>query len=152
MSYRINKKRGAASKQIRRLQNRIDNKSPEKAAKEDKEGRKRYLAGLEEKRRRITPTAAASQPSIFYFDDDNDTGMDDVPMSRRTTTRETWDRYTIRELVDMYVGSLALGKPSLTLTDPEQQPILCNCKDKRTKAVTLYMMGGNDFNKISIIY
>ena len=152
MSGRITKKRGATSKYIRKLQNKIRNKNPKKVAKEDRERRKRYLANLEENGSKITPTPAAFSSTPFHFEGNNDSGMDDEPMSKRTTTRETWDRYSIKELVEMYVGSLGLGKPSLTLTDPKQQPTLCQCKDKRTKSVTLYMMGGIDINIISIIY
>ncbi|KAI9257867.1 hypothetical protein EDC94DRAFT_661168 [Helicostylum pulchrum] len=39
----------------------------------------------------------------------------------RTTGREIWESYTIEELVDLYVASLAKGKPHLALIQPQQE-------------------------------
>jgi hypothetical protein len=114
------------------------NRCPKKVAKErlrigrEREFEKSMLAKNEE----VTP------PVSSPFSDDNDYGMEDAPVYQHTTTRETWERYTIEELVTLYVSSLAEGKPSLALTNPQQGQYTCQCTDKRTKSVTLYMMCG----------
>ena len=77
---------------------------------------------------------------------ENDTGIDDdTPIVQLTTTRQTWDRYKIEQLVNMYVASLAIGKPHLSLTNPQQPHYNCICQNKRTKTVTLYMMCGKKY-------
>lgn len=118
-----------------------------RAKNSKKEDKQRYIRALEimgeEEKAMDRGEISAQVPVLensFCIEDD---GIDyDSPIYTYTTTRGTWERYTTEELVNMYVESLARGKPSLALTNPQQECHDCKCTDKRTKSFTLYMMCG----------
>jgi hypothetical protein len=139
MSKRITLKRGESFKKIHAFVKKQRNKSFEKLAKEREQRSSEHEGELE---RLKVAQDVVPQVNSFSFGYHDDHDMGDTPVYQGTSTRETWERYTIEELVTLYVSSLAEGKPNLALTDPQQGQYTCQCTDKRTKSVTLYMMCG----------
>lgn len=67
--------------------------------------------------------ASLSRNNVTYDSDDGgmDVGMDNGTYENKYTVRKTWERYTINELVDLYVASLAKGKLGLESTGTQQK-------------------------------
>ncbi|GAA5796347.1 hypothetical protein HPULCUR_001717 [Helicostylum pulchrum] len=115
------------TKQIYKSPKKLDKRAVKRQYEEEKKQERRELV------QKATPVNAS-----FHLDD-YDIGMEDNPY-QCTPSREIWERYTIEELVDLYVASLDKGKPDLALKNPQQERHICQCTDKRTKSITLYMM------------
>ena len=160
---RIVKRGGPSSRAIAALIDKQIYANPEKVAKDAEKRRIKYELKCERQGIDVTQgpsvtqgtnaTQGAAIRNAFQIDVEYDQDMSEAPVVRKhTTTRETWNRYSIEKLINMYVASVAIGKPSLSLTNPEQQLHDCPCKTKRTKLVTLYMMCGKNTNIICITY
>lgn len=144
MTKRICKKPTLAMKKNAARMMKQISKTPKQLVKDAAEALRRRIKHLHEKekeeRLNMVQNITPSDRRAFIFEDKDTSMGNDTPYQR--SLRKTWERYTIEQLVDSYVASLAKGKPSLALTDPQQEQHVCQCIDKRTKPVTLYMMCG----------
>lgn len=160
MNRIIYKKKGERSKKIQAAMKKDRSKTPQQLNQERIQRSVMFEREMSETTQ--APAQQSAQQSFYETvaaainsqpDDDDNNYMDDTPIYQRTTTRKTWERYTIQKLVTMYLSSLASGKPSLALTNPQQQINGCGCKDKRTKIVTLYMMcGKKKTNEVGMVH
>lgn len=85
-----------------------------------------------------TTTTSAAASSAFFFESGASygEGLDDGP-SQPSDLWRMWGK----QMVDWYVESMAVEEAQASLIDPQQPEIHCQCT-KKTKVVTLYMLGG----------
>lgn len=124
-------------KKIRRLNNQNYEKYLEGASQEAVERDKtREQLSIQEE---INDNKATADNSGCDIDLNNDV----TPRRKRVTVNHGWKKLGMK-LVEWYIEAIGIGIPDPSLTDPKQQEINCQCRKKKSKLVTLYMMFGNE--------